>query len=90
VTEGLVASLNRPGGNLTGFTHMSVGIAAKRLEILHDLLPKIRTFAFLTNKSGSINVPMSTKWKRQRQFLEYRFILLTLKLIAISTRPLSV
>jgi putative ABC transport system substrate-binding protein len=56
VTEGHVASLNRPGGNLTGFTHMSVGIAAKRLEILHDLLPKIRTFAFLTNKSSSINV----------------------------------
>ena len=56
VTEGLVASLNRPGGNLTGFTHMSVGIAAKRLEILHDLLPKIRTFAFLTNKSSAINV----------------------------------
>jgi ABC-type uncharacterized transport system substrate-binding protein len=61
VTEGLVASLNRPSGNLTGFTHMSVGIAAKRLEILHDLLPKIHTFAFLTNKSSSIEV-----WVRRR------------------------
>jgi len=56
VAAGLVASLNRPGGNLTGWTSMTVDLAAKRLEILHDLLPQIHTIAFLTNKSSSTNV----------------------------------
>ena len=44
---GLVASLNRPGGNVTGVTNMSVEVSAKRLGLLHELLPRAKRFALL-------------------------------------------
>jgi putative ABC transport system substrate-binding protein len=47
VQFGFVASLNRPGGNLTGFTSMSLELAAKRLGFLHELLPRTTRFAAL-------------------------------------------
>jgi putative ABC transport system substrate-binding protein len=54
VAIGLVASLNRPGGNLTGATNLTVELAPKRLEMLHDLLPRVNRIAYLTNpESGS-------------------------------------
>jgi putative ABC transport system substrate-binding protein len=49
VAMGLVASLNRPGGNVTGVTNLTVELAAKRLEMLHDLLPRVTRIGFLTN-----------------------------------------
>ena len=52
VEIGLVRSLNRPGGNLTGLTLLSVQLAPKKLEILHELLPATKKFALLVNPAN--------------------------------------
>jgi ABC-type uncharacterized transport system substrate-binding protein len=52
VQAGLVASLNRPGGNITGITSMNSGLAAKQLGLLHQLLQQDARFAVLVNSSN--------------------------------------
>jgi putative ABC transport system substrate-binding protein len=52
VKIGLVASLSRPGGNLTGVTNLNVEVVPKRLELLRELLPKATVIAVLINPSG--------------------------------------
>jgi putative ABC transport system substrate-binding protein len=51
VEAGIVASLSRPGGNLTGFNDMNSLLGAKRLGLLHELLPEANKFAVLVNPS---------------------------------------
>ena len=46
---GLVTSLSRPGGNVTGVTSSNVEVAPKRLELLHELLPTVRVMALLVD-----------------------------------------
>ena len=50
---GLVASLNRPGGNLTGVTQLNIEIEAKQVQLLHDLAPSATTIAFLINPTST-------------------------------------
>ncbi len=52
VKEGFVASLNRPGGNITGFSHFANQLAGKRLGLLRDIVPKAAAFAFLINPNN--------------------------------------
>jgi putative ABC transport system substrate-binding protein len=59
VALGLVASLTRPGGNLTGATRLDDEVAPKRLEIMHELLPGATEFALLVDSSNPNNEPQS-------------------------------
>jgi putative ABC transport system substrate-binding protein len=52
VELGLVASLGRPGGNMTGVAALSVGTTTKRLQLLHELAPSASNIAFLSNPTN--------------------------------------
>jgi putative ABC transport system substrate-binding protein len=54
VNIGLVASLNRPGGNLTGITDLNVEMGPKRLELLRELIPTANIIALLVNPTNPI------------------------------------
>jgi putative ABC transport system substrate-binding protein len=59
VQDGLVASLNRPGGNLTGTTTLNSLIGTKWLGLFHDLLPSATRFAVLTNPNDRGEEPIA-------------------------------
>lgn len=61
VAAGLVASLNRPEGNVTGITSLNVVVGPKRLELLHELLPHVRAFAVLVNPANQLNAETTIK-----------------------------
>jgi putative tryptophan/tyrosine transport system substrate-binding protein len=61
VSSGLVASLNRPGGNLTGVTLLGVEISQKQLELLHEVLPSTTTIALLVNPTNPGIAETTTK-----------------------------
>src|SRR6516162_8491291 len=57
VGTGLVASLARPGGNVTGLSILTPDLAGKRLELLREVAPGVRRLAFLANISNPITAP---------------------------------
>jgi putative ABC transport system substrate-binding protein len=61
VQEGYVASLNRPGGNLTGMTLWNMELVPKRLELLHEFVPTATNIALLTNPT-SVSTEAETKY----------------------------
>jgi putative tryptophan/tyrosine transport system substrate-binding protein len=52
---GLIESLARPGGNITGVTSMNLDVASKRLELMHKVIPAATGMALLLNPTGAIN-----------------------------------
>jgi putative ABC transport system substrate-binding protein len=61
VDIGLVASINRPGGNLSGISFLQTEFAAKRLELLHELLPAATLLACLVNPANPVFANTETK-----------------------------
>jgi putative tryptophan/tyrosine transport system substrate-binding protein len=61
VEIGLVASLSRPAGNLTGVSVLTVEVAAKRLELLHELVPAATLVAVLGNSRNPVLTDSETK-----------------------------
>jgi putative ABC transport system substrate-binding protein len=68
VELGFVASLNRPGGNLTGVTSLNVEVAPKQLELLHEAVPTATVVALLVNPGN----PQTERTTREAQFAARR------------------
>ena len=80
VQIGLVASLNRPGGNLTGVTFLNVEIVPKMLELLHEVVPTATTMAALVNPTN----PNADTWSTGLQ-VAARTLGLELNVLKVST-----
>jgi putative ABC transport system substrate-binding protein len=61
VELGLVASLNHPGGNLTGIAYLNAEVAPKRLEILHQFVPEAKSVALLVNPANPVAADTQAK-----------------------------
>ena len=61
VEVGLVTRLNRPGGNITGIYNLIAAVTAKRLELLHELVPAARLIAQLVNPTNAVFAESETK-----------------------------
>jgi putative ABC transport system substrate-binding protein len=59
VAIGLVASLDRPGGNLTGVTNLNLEVGPKLLELLHELVPAATIIGLLINPSTPLLAPIA-------------------------------
>jgi len=54
ISDGLVDSFNRPGGNVTGATFIGTELMAKRMELLREILPQVSNVALLVNPKGTL------------------------------------
>jgi len=61
VELGLVKSFNRPGGNLTGVAYLNIEIAAKRLELLHKLVPEAKSIAILVHRDNPLETEVQVR-----------------------------
>jgi putative ABC transport system substrate-binding protein len=61
VELGLVRTLNRPGGNLTGVAYLNVEVAAKRLELLHNLVPHAKSIALLVQRDNPLETQVQVR-----------------------------
>src|SRR5262252_3491785 len=78
VALGLVASLNRPGGNLTGVTTISRELGPRKLELLHEMIPSVTKVALLVNPNSA------TDWKIYIQDMQAAARSLGLEIIVLN------
>ena len=78
VATGIVASLARPGGNITGVTQMGVELSGKRLELLKETVPRLSRVAVLTN---SANPSVTLSWRQTE---------VAAGILGVSVQPLDV
>ena len=76
VKSGLVASLNRPGGNITGVTFFAAELATKRLELLHELVPDASEILVLVNPSNPNAKPQLRDLQAEAQILNQQLVVL--------------
>jgi putative ABC transport system substrate-binding protein len=76
VKSGLVASLNRPGGNATGIIFLATAHAAKRLELLRELVPRATTIAILFNPDNPDSESMLSDIRQAAHKLELKLVFL--------------
>jgi putative ABC transport system substrate-binding protein len=81
VALGLVASLNRPGGNVTGVTQLGVELVPKRLELLHEMVPTATSVALLVNPTN----PRQTEEETRKGKDAARILGLQLHILPVST-----
>jgi putative ABC transport system substrate-binding protein len=83
VTDGLVTSLNRPGGNVTGVSFFSGVLGAKRLELLRQMVPRATIIAMLVNP----NTPLTEAERRDVQAAAQVNNLKTAKTLGLTVPP---
>jgi putative ABC transport system substrate-binding protein len=76
VARGLVASLNRPGGNLTGVSQLNVELGPKRLGLLHEVIPTMTGVALLANPTNPDSETLSRDAQRAADTLGLRLRIL--------------
>jgi putative tryptophan/tyrosine transport system substrate-binding protein len=77
VATGLVASLAQPGGNVTGVYVLAVGLIAKRLELLHQLVPAVKSIGLLLPFRSTPPGPMETEGQTAARGLGLKLVILT-------------
>jgi ABC-type uncharacterized transport system substrate-binding protein len=76
ITLGIVASLNRPGGNLTGIYQFTTGLEAKRLSALHEAVPRATSIAVLLNSTFTAAQAQLHDIQEAAQKLNVRLVIL--------------
>src|SRR5262245_18369631 len=70
VPFGLVASLNRPDGNITGVFNLNTAVMAKRLELLHESMPMARVIGYLANPKSAVMEPETRELQEAARALD--------------------
>ena len=79
---GLVASLNRPGGNVTGVSWFSAELGPKRLALLHDLVPNVMTVALLLNPNNAETARQPAELQEAARALGMQIVILHASIVS--------
>jgi putative ABC transport system substrate-binding protein len=74
IKDGLVASFNRPGGNVTGATRLTTALTQKRLGLISELLPKATTIGLLVNPNGPQTAGQTQEMEDAARALKLRLV----------------